>query len=183
MSDSPFLDAGQVECINAVLHEVSNESDRAAAVLLGAEIDRALLSILEAFILAPAKNSINLLSPDAALGSMGTRIEMAFGLGLISDAFHRELHLIRRIRNKFAHGPAGYCFADKPVCDLCRELAISGWVIHGRPSLAQHLGLKSPRNRFTIAGACAISLLSGLPNRICRVAPKPPEFSLDDRVA
>jgi hypothetical protein len=43
-------------------------------------------------------------------------------MGLISSQFSRDLHLIRRIRNEFAHNVAGCSFAHSGVRDRVNEL-------------------------------------------------------------
>ncbi len=47
---------------------------------------------------------------------------MAHRLGLISGAFARNLHLIRRIRNEFAHNIHGGSFQDSSVKNRVLEL-------------------------------------------------------------
>jgi len=183
VSNQAFLDSAQIDYMNRVLHEAYRESDRAAAILIGAEIDSALRSLIQAFILPPTNKSTNLLQSDAPLGTMASRIEIAYRLGLISVRLHRELHLLRRVRNEFAHHLAGFGFGDSPARDLCYELAIPQWVLDGRPELSAELSLNAPRNRFTLSGACGVALLSGLPPRVETVSPKAPEFGDEEDVA
>lgn len=182
MSDTSYLNSEQINYLNEAFKEISRESDRAAAILIGAELDYALKEVIEAFILPPAKKSIELTQADAPLGTMASRIEMAYRMGLISGPFHRELHLIRRIRNEFAHRPAGFSFTSLPVCALCQQLRIAQWVIEGRSDLQITLHLDSPRNRFILAGISNVTLLSGMHSKIQRVAIKSPEFDNGDNL-
>ena len=49
---------------------------------------------------------------------------MAYRLGLISPGFARALHLVRRIRNDFAHEPYGSSLASGSHADRVRELVL-----------------------------------------------------------
>lgn len=91
--------------MNEIFAEFFKETDRAAAILISAEIETQLTTLLEQFFV-PGTTSIRLLEPEP-LGSLGAKIELAYRVGMISPELHRELHLIRKIRNKFAHKGAG----------------------------------------------------------------------------
>ncbi len=170
----PFLDAGQITRLNDVLREVSEESDRATAILLSAEIDAVLGALIEASFLPASSRDDRLLRPDGPLGTFAARIEVAFRLGIISEALRRDLDFIRRIRNEFAHKPAGLSFGDARVASYARELHIASWIVKHRVDLP--FKLDSPRNRFTLSGAAALALISGLVTRASRPEQKSPEF-------
>jgi hypothetical protein len=106
---------------NKILQEFFAESDRSAAILIGAEIDIQLERILSHFLLPPLKKSSAFLQ-DGPLGSFSARIEMIYRIGLIPEEWHHDLHVIRKIRNEFAHGPSGLDFTQPPVCDLAGNL-------------------------------------------------------------
>jgi Mannitol repressor len=114
---------------NKILKEFFAESDRSAAVLMGAELDIQLERVLSHFLLPPLKKSSPLLQQDGPLGSFSARIEMVYRIGLIPDDWHHDLHVIRKIRNEFAHGPTGLDFTQPPVCDLASNLIIGRGVI------------------------------------------------------
>jgi DNA-binding MltR family transcriptional regulator len=61
----------------------------------------------------------------APLGTLSARILMAFGLRLIEESEYRNLQILRKIRNHFAHDLQA-SFEDKRVIDLCRQLDSSG---------------------------------------------------------
>jgi hypothetical protein len=44
---------------------------------------------------------------NAPLSTFNARIEMAYRLGVIDATFSRNLHLVRKIRNDFAHNVTG----------------------------------------------------------------------------
>ena len=65
-----------------------------------------------------------LLGTDSPLSSFSARINASFALGLIPAAVHRDLHLIRKIRNDFAHKLSVHSFEESPFRDWCSELTI-----------------------------------------------------------
>lgn len=79
------------------------ESDRAAAVLGAAKLDFQLKKLIEKTLLSPYNKGDNILNDSKALGTFSARIHIAYRLGLINKELARALHLIRKIRNKFAH--------------------------------------------------------------------------------
>lgn len=103
----------ELNATNRILFEFSKEDDRAAAILVAAEMDRVVLSILSNYLLNSTKESSPLLERDGPMEAFGSRIELAYRLGLLPPVFHNDLQMIRRIRNAFAHSPTGLSF-DSP---------------------------------------------------------------------
>ena len=76
-----------------LLSECTEQTDRAAAILLGAELDELLLKILQKrFLPKSKKNTIDLLFSTGPLGSFAAKIEIAFRLGIIDKIFAHDLH-------------------------------------------------------------------------------------------
>lgn len=73
-------------------------------VLVGtARLDLALEHVLKA-VMAPCSDPDDkLFTPDRSLGSYGAKINLAARLGLIDASIEQALHVIRRVRNDFAH--------------------------------------------------------------------------------
>jgi hypothetical protein len=88
-----------------LISKVGSESERGMAVLVVAELDRVLEVVLKSY-LAPGKARDDLFSGGTPpLGTFSAKINAARALHLIREAEHELLHLIRRIRNEFAHNP------------------------------------------------------------------------------
>lgn len=106
--------------------EFSKESDRAAVILSAAMLDNALASLLKTN-LAPINSSNDTLfdGANAPLSDFSSRIDMTNRLGLISNRFCRDLHLIRKIRNGFAHNIEGCSFEQSDVKSRILELVKS----------------------------------------------------------
>ena len=77
------------------------ETDRAAAVLGPAYVDAALERLFRARLIAGASDDV--FKYGGPLGSFSARIEMSYALGWIPKSLRDDLHLMRKIRNAFAH--------------------------------------------------------------------------------
>jgi DNA-binding MltR family transcriptional regulator len=112
--------------VNEVLDESYRAPDRSAVILATAEIDQTLRELLEAYFIAPSKTSkkygFSLFGPDEPGGSFSSRIELCYRSGLISEWCQREAHILRKIRNEFAHKTLGYTFNSSPARELIQAL-------------------------------------------------------------
>lgn len=110
-----------------VLHkEFEGESDRACVILAASLLDTALISLLQARLCPNPGNSDPLFDgANAPLSTFSARIDMCFRLGILSSRFCRDLHLIRKIRNDFAHNVAGCAFTESAIRDRIQALAHS----------------------------------------------------------
>lgn len=97
--------------------------DRATAILAAAWLDELLLEALRAHLLPPMSPKLDILDQNGPLGTFSSRIEAANRLGLIDAQFARALHLVRRIRNDFAHDFDADSLADSPHREWVRELS------------------------------------------------------------
>lgn len=102
--------------------EFADESDRAAVILGAARMDVALYDLLTARLLPSPTSTDELFDGEAPLGSFSAKINMAYRLGLIEAAFARALHILRKIRNAFAHEVAGCTLATGSHSNRVREL-------------------------------------------------------------
>jgi DNA-binding MltR family transcriptional regulator len=129
---------------NEFLEPFQRETDRAAALLAAAMLDDKLLEILESFFAKSDSSKKLLRGPGAPLGTFAARIEAAHALGFLDDAEYGEIHIIRKIRNRFAHGWRSLTFASDSVRDPVRNLRIRG--LFGLPA-----GTEPPREHFNLS--------------------------------
>jgi len=103
--------------------EFKGESDRACVILAAALLDGALETLLKTYLLPSTQSEDALFEGgNAPLSSFSARIEVSYRLGLLDAPAARALHLIRRIRNDFAHNVTGCTFADSAVANRLTEL-------------------------------------------------------------
>lgn len=105
------------------LEEFRDEHDRAAVILGAARLDLALRHLLSALLLPASSGTDELLDTERPLSSFSSRINAAYRLGLIDRQFARALHLVRKIRNDFAHEAVGASLDSGAHRDRVRELA------------------------------------------------------------
>ncbi|MBK6495916.1 MAG: hypothetical protein IPG05_12595 [Gemmatimonadetes bacterium] len=88
-----------------------------------AKLDLVLFQVLQR-VLAPCTSSVDdLLENSGGLSTFSSRIHLVYRLGLIDDHYARALHLVRKIRNTFAHEAAKGSLDQPPHRDRIRELA------------------------------------------------------------
>lgn len=99
------------------------ESDRTAAVLAGGYLDSFLEAALRS-VFVTGNRIDELFEGQAALGSLGNKISLAYALGLATEALARDMDFVRKIRNHFAHHIWESAFEISPVSDWCKEIGI-----------------------------------------------------------
>jgi hypothetical protein len=128
-----------------LISKVGAESERGMTVLVAAELDRALEVVLKSY-LAPGKARDDLFSGGTPpLGTFSARINVARALHLIREDEYELLHLIRRIRNEFAHNPDAAFATDR----------ISSWLA----ALPERESGSDAKSKFTL---CSVELIAAL---------------------
>ena len=107
------------------LVEFGQEGDRACAILGVAKLDSLLFQILTRALRTNPSKSDGLLEGNGPLSTFSSRIDMAHRLGILGADLTRALHLLRRIRNDFAHEAAGATLSAGSHRDRVMELARS----------------------------------------------------------
>jgi DNA-binding MltR family transcriptional regulator len=102
--------------------ELQSETDRGAALVGTAVIDHYLVDVLRAFLISKSAAARLLDGMNAPLGTFSARIDATYALGLIGADEHSECHILRRIRNLFAHQRHGLSFIDEKIAALCSLL-------------------------------------------------------------
>lgn len=101
----------------------SKESDRACVILTVSFLDELLTLCLRMKLVATPSAADSLFEGgNAPFSSFSSKIDVAYRLGIISNRLCRDLHLVRKIRNDFAHNIEGCHFSDQAVHNRIREL-------------------------------------------------------------
>jgi len=116
--------------------EFDKESDRARIILAAAMLDSALETLLRARLVPTSSHEDSLLDgPYSPISSFSARIDLAHRIGLISIKFCRDLHIVRRIRNEFAHNVIGCSFNSPSVRSRIIELRQSMIIVEKEPEI------------------------------------------------
>src|SRR3979490_3238118 len=108
------------EQISAFLKEVKSQTDRGAAIIAAAVLDDLLEQVILARLIALGSERRDTLfdKTGAPLTSFSAKIEMSFALGVISNEARLALHLIRDVRNAFAHRIEQVTFDHPTVVEM-----------------------------------------------------------------
>ena len=90
-------------------------SDRAVAVVCTAIVENRLTALLKAAMRDDAKVHEELFRPSGPVGSLSAKIKLAYLLGLMQEDLYRDLLLVTKIRNDFAHSVKITSFEDASV--------------------------------------------------------------------
>jgi hypothetical protein len=101
---------------------LDGESDRGCGLAAAAYLDSELARLLRGYLVDDKKVLDGLFDASGALSSFSSRIDLAYLLGLIPPIAARDLHLIRKIRNEFAHIPGNLTFEYPSIASRCKEL-------------------------------------------------------------
>jgi hypothetical protein len=104
--------------------EFAGESDRAVVILGATKLDLLLYQLLIKVVLPNVGGNDELFEGDAPLSTFNARINLSFRLGLIDASLARALHLVRKIRNSFAHEITGRSLDSGAHRDRIRELVV-----------------------------------------------------------
>lgn len=122
MTHSRKMSTHDLEEFKAFAAEFLNETDRAAVILGAAKLDILLYQVLQRYLVPDTSKSDDLLDGDSPLGTFSAKITACYRLGLIDKQLARSLHLVRRIRNSFAHELSGISLNSGAHRDRVREL-------------------------------------------------------------
>lgn len=104
-----------------VINEIREQSDRAAAILAVSFLEDRLAALLQAWLVNDPNIVSKMFGGSGPLATFSAKIDMALLLGIFGRSRHRELHLIRDIRNKFAHGLEALTFDTPRIRDKCEN--------------------------------------------------------------
>lgn len=87
----------------ALVQEIENQTDRGAAIVGAAWVEEELYAAAKSFLEQDNKAWDRLFRKSGPLSSFSAKIDLARLLGIISAVIASDLHIIRDVRNEFAH--------------------------------------------------------------------------------
>jgi len=109
--------------------------DRSAALVGATLVDKCLEDYFRSLMVDRSKEVSALLdvrNASAVLGSFHAKIEVAFCIGAISQSERADLHVVRDVRNDFAHNVIGCTFDDPIVQAHCKKLSLCWKALKGQ---------------------------------------------------
>jgi len=115
------LEFGQL--ILEYVKQLREESERGAVIVSAALMDEALEELIKAKLVpSPEKKDELFIGAYAPLDNFSAKIDFAYRIGIIGFSIRASLHLLRKLRNDFAHSALQMSFDSSSVRDRIREL-------------------------------------------------------------
>jgi hypothetical protein len=161
--------------IREAIREIERSpSDRAAAIIAGAFVEDHLTTAIQVRMHQDRKILQDIFRPSGPLGNFGTKIALAFLMGIYSGKARRELDTIRVIRNEFAHKLASRDFSNQRIAALTNGLKLvdtTGYTIRygAKGTSIDIFPIKrdvepfGPRARFVATCQLFLAMLTSLP--------------------
>jgi DNA-binding MltR family transcriptional regulator len=97
--------------------------DRDRAIVLSTIAENHLTSLLQLLMRRDEKEiSQQLFNPSGPLGPFGTKIRVAYMLRILPPEVHKDLMIVSKIRNKFAHDLSVRSFNDRQITDWVKSM-------------------------------------------------------------
>jgi len=153
--DDPFY-----ERLQTFLHASNSETDRGRALVAASLIEEMLDEVLRGFLLENAATKNLFDKPNAPFSTFSAKASASRALGLISSAEFRDIELVRKVRNAFAHSVM-CSFDDGKIKDWAAALKV-GMSNLDALEKGHESRVDDPKQRF---GMVTASLVSSLYNR------------------
>ncbi len=114
-----------VDCkkIQSTLDEAKTNTDRATAILIFALIDDLFIYYYSLFLNKEISGGVkSLFDGNGMLSTAHNRITLAASLYWVSKATYKDLKILKKIRNEFAHKTTVHTFSEQPVESLVLSL-------------------------------------------------------------
>jgi len=132
-----------------IRHRLSEESDRGCVVLASSYLDEQLARLLRDVLVDDESVADQLIDDRGALATFSARIDMAYMLGCLPNEQRRALHIVRKVRNDFAHD-VDATFDTPSIRDRCLGLP--------QPPIGSTRG---PRDRFVTNVFMLLAVIHG----------------------
>ena len=130
------------------MHEFfGQETDRGAAVLAGSYAENLLGLYLKLFMTDHSLNE-KIFGAHGSLSSFSQRIDFAQAFGYLSKQQCADLHIVRKIRNHFAHHPKSASFTESPIREWASALSTAS---SNSPEYTALTGVPRQRLPFILA--------------------------------
>ncbi len=121
MADDPF---NRFDDVIEFRNSLNPESDRGCALMAASFLDSELDLLLRQCVVNNHHVIDDIFGQSRPISTFSSRIDLSYLLGLIDSDTHRDLHLIRKIRNDFGHVHTPLSFEERTIAARCRELKI-----------------------------------------------------------
>ncbi|MBO5349672.1 MAG: hypothetical protein J6A89_07645 [Clostridia bacterium] len=119
-------DVDILKWISIVEEEINVKSDRAMVITSASILDSQLEMLLKEFMITDSKIDERLFNANSSLATLSAKNSMCYYLGIISENEYKNIEIIRKIRNRFAHEiEIKKMCNDQAIIDLCNNLTLT----------------------------------------------------------
>jgi DNA-binding MltR family transcriptional regulator len=126
----------------ALIEEIEDQTDRGVAIVGAAWIEETMSAAIESFLHSDSKAWGRLFVGNGPLSTFSAKIDLCSLLGIVSAPIKSDLHIIREIRNEFAHQivhrseHTKLSFASSHIEDKCLAIKCVAHEDHHQPRTA-----------------------------------------------
>lgn len=141
----------EIDNLNRFLRIIGGQDERAMVLSLAAFIEDTLGRLLLAY-LRDCKASRDLVEGfNAPLGTLSSRIKAVYSFGLVTEEQFRDMEILRKIRNLFAHNWEGVSLERSDIASMTGQL--SGYTFEGKAT-----GSAGKDRLLTTLSSCCVEL-------------------------
>src|SRR5262245_23804710 len=148
------------------IEEMEAIGDRAAAIVIASLVESRLTSALQAAMVDVPSIKNDFFRASGPLGSFSAKIDFALLTGLLTQDAHKDLHTMRKTRNRFAHDlkptqfdtneqirqlARNFILIEKMVCPMEAEETPSGFAFAMKVE-DYKLFISRPRGSYMLTG-------------------------------
>lgn len=117
--------------LNRFMTSIGKQDDQAMVLSLATFLEDTLGRLLLAYFRSCKATKDLVEGFNAPLGTFGSRIKSVYAFGLVTDDQFKDMEILRKIRNQFAHNWEGVTFERNDIQALIGQL--SGYTVDHKP--------------------------------------------------
>ena len=116
-------DESELDSLNRFIRIIGKQDERAMVLALAAFIEDTLGRLLLVYF-RPCKATRDLVEGfNAPLGTLSSRIKAAYSFGLVTEQQFKDMEILRKIRNQFAHSWEGVSLDKNDLAAMVGQLS------------------------------------------------------------
>ena len=120
-----------LEKLNRFMSEIRKQDDQAMVLSLATFLEDTLGRLLLAYFRSCKATKELVEGFNAPLGTFGSRIKAVYAFGMVTDDQFKDMEILRKVRNHFAHNWEGVSFERNDIQALIGQL--SGYTVDHKP--------------------------------------------------
>lgn len=119
----------EVEALNRFMTIIKRQDERALVLSFATFVEDTLGRLLVAYFRNCKATKELVVGSSAPLGTLGTRIKAVFAFGLVTEQQYKDMEILRKVRNQFAHNWEGVSLERNDIAAMVGQL--SGYTFTG----------------------------------------------------